>query len=148
MGESARTGIEPLFPAAAGIVALLLVMGALFAAPAEIAVLLTGILFFVLGLVFSRGTPRFPWGAGLAILAPFLVTSAFLVTAFGLRLLLLPLLAAGGVASGLAVRRRGRKGAAGFILGALWLGFVVVMTMFIFPHMSGGVIFTGLPPKF
>jgi hypothetical protein len=147
MGEPARTGIEALFPPAAGIMALLLVTGALFAAPASVAVLLTGIFFFGAGLLFSRSKPRFPLGAGLAILAPFLLLSVFLVTAFGARLLVFPVLAAGGVASGLAIRRRGRSGAGGFVLGALWVGFVAVVAFLVFPGMFGSISFTGFAPR-
>jgi len=148
MGDSSRTGIEPLFPAAAGIMALLIVMGALFAAPAEYALFLTGILFFGLGLLFTRRGPRFSRGAGLGILAPFLLTSAFLVTAFGLRYLLFPVLAAGGVASGVPLGRRGRPVAPGFMMALLWVAFVAVMTICVYPHLSGGIGSTGLTPKF
>jgi|GEM_PF-6580279 len=146
MGEPEGTGIGPLFPPAAGIVALLLVTGALFAAPAPVAALLTGMLFFGLGLVFSRSKPRYPWGAGLAILAPFLIVSAFLVAAFGARFLVLPFLALGGIASGLAVRRRRLSGAGGVILGALWIGLVIVIALCVLTRIPGRVGLTGSAP--
>ncbi len=128
-----NSGIEPLFPLAVGIILLLLLTGALFTTAITVAVLLTGTLYFAGGLVFGRSEAHSSLGAGIALLIPFLLTSVFLVVKFGSPFLLFPLLASGGVAAGVAVRRRvpGRVGP--FILGALWIGFVVLLVIFVHP---------------
>lgn len=131
-----HSSIESLFPLALGIIVLLLLAGALFTMPIPVALLLTGILFFAGGLVFGRSQAHFPWGAGISILAPFLVTSVFLVVTFGSPFLLFPGLAAGGVAAGLAVRRRAPGSAGPYVLGALWIGFVVLLALLVAPALN------------
>ena len=142
-----RTGIEWLFPPALGIILLLLLAGVLFTAAIAVAVLLTGVLFFAGGLVFGRSAAPSPLVAGIALVAPFLLTSVFLVVKFGAPFLIFPALAVGGVASGLVGRRRGLPGAGGFILGALWVGFVIVMTFLIIPAVFDRVGFAGFAPR-
>jgi len=133
-----NTGIESLFPPALGLVLLLIITGVLFAAPITVAFLLTGILFFAGGLIFGRTRAHFPWGAGVSLLAPFLAASIFIVATFGSGFLLFPGAAAGGVASGLAVRRLS-PGSAGPVLGALWIGLVLLLALLIaFPSPLHG----------
>jgi hypothetical protein len=141
------SGVEPLFPLAAGVILLLVVTAALFAGPVFVPFALTGGLFLAAGLFFGRAGARFRWGAALAILAPSLALSAFLVAAFGARWLLFPALAAGGVASGLEIRRRGLSGPGGILLGALWVGIVVVCAFIILPELFDRVSFTGFAPR-
>jgi hypothetical protein len=100
-----RTGIEWLFPPALGIILLLLLTGVLFTRGIAVAVVLTGVLFFAGGCVFGRSTAPSPLVAGIALVAPFLFLSVFLIVKFGLPFLLFPVLASGGVAAGIAVRR-------------------------------------------
>jgi hypothetical protein len=128
-----RTGIEWLFPPALGIILLLLLAGVLFTAAIAVAVLLTGVLFFAGGLLFGRSGAPSPLVAGIALVAPFLLTSVFLVVKFGAPFLLLPALASGGVAVGVAVRRRGPGWAGPLILGALWIGCVILLALFVHP---------------
>jgi hypothetical protein len=142
-----RPGIESLVPPALGTILLILLMGAFFAASTPVVVLLTGTLFFAGGLVFGRSGVPSPLVAGIALVAPFLFTSAFLVVKFGAPFLIFPALAVGGVASGLVGRRRGLPGAGGFILGALWVGFVIVMTFLIIPAVFDRVSFAGFAPR-
>jgi len=131
-----RSGIELLFPPALGVILLLLLMGALFTAAIPVVVLLTGTLFFAGGLVFGRSQVHSPLGMGTGLLAPFLATSVFLVVTFGSPMVIFPVLAAGGVAAGLAVRRRAPGGAALFALGALWIGFVVLVVLLVVPVLN------------
>lgn len=128
-----HSGIEPLFPLALGIILLLLFTGALFTTAIPVAVLLTGTLFFAGGLVFGRSEANSPLGAGIALLAPFLLTSVFLVVKFGSPFLLFPVLASGGVVAGVGVRRRVPGGVRPVIVGALWVGFVVLLALFVHP---------------
>jgi hypothetical protein len=128
-----RTGIGWLFPPALGIILLLLLTGALFTTAIAVAVLLTGILFFAGGLVFGRSAAPSPLVAGIALVAPFLLTSVFLVVKFGSPFLLFPVLASGGVAAGVAVRRRVTGWVRPLILGALWVGIVVLLALFVHP---------------
>jgi hypothetical protein len=127
--------IESFFPLSLGIVLLLILAGALFAAPIRIAVLLTGILFFGSGLVFARVQALSARAAGIALVAPFLVTSVFLMVAFGARFILFPLLASGGVAAGMAARRRS-QGWPGVVMPALvWTGCVVCVAWYLVPQV-------------
>ena len=128
-----RTGIEWLFPPALGIILLLLLAGVLFTAAIAVAVLLTGVLFFAGGLVFGRSAAPSPLVAGIALVAPFLLTSVFLVVKFGSPFLLFPVLASGGVAAGVAVRRRVPGWVRPLILGVLWVGIVVLLALFVHP---------------
>jgi hypothetical protein len=127
------SGIEPLFPLALGIILLLLLAGALFTTPIPVAVLLTGTLFFAGGLVFGKSKSPSPLGAGMALLAPFLLTSVFLVVKFGSPFLLFPVLASGGVGAGIAARRRVPGWVRPLILVALWIGCVVLLALFVHP---------------
>jgi hypothetical protein len=129
-----RTGIEWLFPPTLGIILLLLLAGVLFTAAIAVAVLLTGILFFAGGLLFGRPAAPSPLVAGFALVAPFLITSVFLVVKFGAPFLIFPALAAGGVAAGFAVRRRGPGWVGPLILGALWIGCVVLLALVVHPE--------------
>jgi len=130
-----NSGVESLFPLALGIIFLLLLTGALFTSAIPVVVLVTGVLYFAGGILFGRSQVRAPWGTGIALLAPFLLTSVFLVVKFGSPFLMVPVLAAGGVAAGIAVRRRIPAGAAPFMLAALWIGFVVVMALLVAPGL-------------
>jgi hypothetical protein len=130
-----HSGIESLFPPALGIILLLLLMGALFTAAIAVVVLLTGTLFFAGGLVFGRSQAHTPLSTGIGLLAPFVVTSVFLVVTFGSPFLIFPVLASGGVAAGFAVRRRVPGGAGPIILGAFWIGFVVLVALLVVPGL-------------
>ena len=142
-----RPGIESLFPPALGTLLLILLMGAFFTAAIPVVVLLTGTLFFAGGLVFGRSVSHSPWFTGMALLAPFLITSVFLVVKFGAPFLIFPGLASGGAAAGIAFRRRVPAGARLFIVGALWVGAVVIVAFWILPGMFGRVSFTGFAPR-
>jgi hypothetical protein len=127
--------LESFFPLSLGIILLLVLAGALFAAPIRIAVLLTGILFFGGGVVFGRVRSLSVRGAGIALVAPFLVTSVFLVVAFGVQFLLFSLLSSGGVAAGMSSRRR-MKGWPGLVTAAtVWTGCVVFVAWYVVPHV-------------
>lgn len=128
-----RSGIESLFPPALGTILLIFLMGAFFAASIPVVVLLTGTLFFAGGLVFGRSGSHSPCFTGMALLAPFLLTSVFLVVKFGSPFLLFPVLASGGVAAGVAVRRRVPGWVRPLILGVLWVGIVVLLALFVHP---------------
>ena len=142
-----NSGVEPLFPLASGIILLLASTAGLLASPVSVAFTVAGVLFFAAGLVFGRPAGGFPWGAGTAILAPFLLLSAFLVSTYGIRWILLPALAAGGVASGFALRRTTVPRARGVLLGALWVCFVAVAAFWIVPGIFDRVSFTGFVPR-
>jgi hypothetical protein len=128
-----NSGIEPLFPLAVGIILLLLLTGALFTTAITVAVVLTGTLYFAGGLVFGRSEAHSPLGAGIALLAPFLLTSVFIVVKFGSPFLLFPALASGGVATGVVLRRRFPGGVLPVIVGTLWVGIVVLLALFVHP---------------
>ena len=130
-----NSGVESLFPLALGIIFLLLLTGALFTSAIPVVVLLTGTLYFAGGILFGRSQVRAPWGTGIALLAPFLVTSMFLVVTFGSPFLIFPVLASGGIAAGFAVRRRVPGGAGPIILGAFWIGFVVLVALLVVPGL-------------
>jgi len=127
--------IGPLFPLSLGIILLLLFTGALFAATMPVAVLLSGTLYFAGGAAFGRSVSPSPGGAGILLLAPFLVMSVFLVVTFGTPFLAFPVLGAGGVAAGAAVRRRVPGGGLPFLFGALWIGFVIAMACLVAPRL-------------
>jgi hypothetical protein len=141
-----NSGVESLFPLALGIIFLLLLTGALFTSAIPVVVLLTGTLYFAGGILFGRPHLRPPWGTGIALLAPFFVTSVFLVVTFGSPLLIFPVLAAGGVAAGIAARRRTPSGAGPFMLAALWIGFVIVMALFVAPGLLDRLKLAGIAP--
>ena len=141
-----NSGVESLFPLALGIIFLLLLTGALFTSAIPVVVLLTGALYFAGGIVFGRSQVRPPWGTGIALLAPFLVTSVFLVLTFGSPFLIFPVLAAGGVAAGIAVRRRTPAGAGRFVLAALWIGFIVLIALLVVPDLFGRLTLSGNAP--
>jgi hypothetical protein len=122
-------GIEQFFPVALGVVLLLLLTGALFTMPIPVVVLLSGTTFFAGGMVFGRREEYSAWGAGITLLLPVFLTSAFLVVKFGVSFLAIPALAAGGVAAGVAARRRAPRGAGAFLLGAAWFAFVAVIAL-------------------
>ncbi len=131
------SGIESFFPLASGLILLILTIGALLAAPVWLPVFLTGTLFFAGGLFFARPGTRYPWGACTGILAPFVLTSVFLVAMFGMKLLVFPALAAGGVASGVGLRRMDLRGPGRYLLGALWVALVVCAAVVALPGLFG-----------
>jgi hypothetical protein len=127
--------VESLFPLALGVILLLLLAGALFTSAIPVVVILTGTLYFAGGIVFGRSQERPPWGTALALLAPFFITSVFLLLTFGFPCVIFPALAAGGVAAGIAVRRRVPAWGRALTLGALWIGFVIVTALLVVPGL-------------
>lgn len=127
-------GIEQFFPVALGLVLLLILTGALFTLPVPVVVLLSGTMFFAGGVLFGRREEYSAWGAGITLLLPLLLTSAFLVAKFGVSYLAIPALSVGGVAAGVAVRRRAPRGGRAFLLGAAWIAFVAVIALLLLPQ--------------
>ena len=140
-----HSSIDSLFPLALGIIFLLLIAGAIFAAAITVVVLLTGALYFAGGLLFGRARTRSPWGTGMSLLAPFLLMSVFLVLTFGSPFVLLPALAAGGVTAGVAARRWHPGSAGPVILGALWIGILLLVTLLVVPGLFDHLNITGIP---
>ncbi|HMK38338.1 MAG TPA: hypothetical protein VK569_03290 [Bacteroidota bacterium] len=130
--------IGSLFPLSLGIILLLIFTGALFAATIPVAVLISGTLYFAGGAAFGRSVSPSPGGAGMLLLAPFFVTSVFLVATFGSPFLTFPALGAGGVAAGAILRRRVPGRVPPFLFGALWIGFVIAMAFFVAPRLFKG----------
>jgi hypothetical protein len=140
-----HSSVDSLFPLALGIIFLLLIAGAILTAAISVVVLLTGVLYFAGGLFFGRAQAHSPWGTGISLLAPFLLMSVFLVVTFGFPFVLLPALAAGGVTAGVAARKRCPGSAGPFILGALWIGILLLVAFLVVPGLFDHLKITGMP---